>query len=148
MIGNTLTACWWMASDFVTYYSLTALFATHLQKDLGLSPALVTTPFLPSISSVSSQWGSGAASATHRSPLGNDHPGWIAVPLAPVYLLTHRFHLDLRRVCRRRVRSAAAACTANYRAIWPSGSPPRCGRRQAPSAITKEQSSAALCRWC
>ena len=42
--GNTLTACWWMASGFVTYYSINALFATHLQKDLGLSPALVATP--------------------------------------------------------------------------------------------------------
>src|SRR5215831_15303659 len=46
LLYNTLTACWWMASNFVLYYSLTALFATHLQKDLGLSPALVATPFL------------------------------------------------------------------------------------------------------
>ena len=35
LLGNTLTACWWMASCFVTYYSIWALFATHLQKDLG-----------------------------------------------------------------------------------------------------------------
>src|SRR6476646_3152076 len=34
-LGNTLTACWWMASCMVTYYSIWALFATHLQKDLG-----------------------------------------------------------------------------------------------------------------
>ena len=38
LLGNTLTACWWMASGFVTYYSINALFATHLQKDFGLSP--------------------------------------------------------------------------------------------------------------
>src|SRR5919201_5963911 len=38
MIANTLTACWWMAGGFVTYYSINAMFATHLQKDLGLSP--------------------------------------------------------------------------------------------------------------
>ena len=38
MLGNTLTACWWMASNFVLYYSLTALFATHLQKDLAPEP--------------------------------------------------------------------------------------------------------------
>ena len=44
LIGNTLTACWWMASGFVVYYSIWALFATHLQKDLQLSPALVATP--------------------------------------------------------------------------------------------------------
>src|SRR5262249_9458287 len=44
VLGNTLTACWWMASGFVIYYSIWALFATHLQKDLNLSPALVATP--------------------------------------------------------------------------------------------------------
>ncbi len=42
-LGNTLTACWWMLSAFVTYYSIFALFATHLQKDLGLSPGLIAT---------------------------------------------------------------------------------------------------------
>jgi MFS transporter, SHS family, lactate transporter len=43
-IGNTLTACWWMASCMVTYYSIWALFATHLQKDLGLGPLMVGAP--------------------------------------------------------------------------------------------------------
>ena len=40
MIGNTLTACWWMASNFIVYYSIWALFATHLQKDLNMSTKL------------------------------------------------------------------------------------------------------------
>ena len=40
---NTVTACWWMISGFIVYYSINALFATHLQKDLNLSPALVAT---------------------------------------------------------------------------------------------------------
>jgi MFS transporter, SHS family, lactate transporter len=44
VLGNTLTACWWMVSSFIVYYSINALFATHLQKDLGLSPGLVATP--------------------------------------------------------------------------------------------------------
>jgi MFS transporter, SHS family, lactate transporter len=44
VLSNTLTACWWMASCMVTYYSIWALFATHLQKDLGLSPGLIATP--------------------------------------------------------------------------------------------------------
>src|SRR5207302_1525150 len=44
LLGHTLTACWWMASSFLVYYSINALFATHLQKDLNLSPALVATP--------------------------------------------------------------------------------------------------------
>ena len=39
LLGNTITACLWMASGFVIYYSIWALFATHLQKDLSLSPA-------------------------------------------------------------------------------------------------------------
>ena len=44
VLGNTLTACWWMASCMGTYYSIWGLFATHLQKDLGLSPGLIATP--------------------------------------------------------------------------------------------------------
>jgi SHS family lactate transporter-like MFS transporter len=41
MIGNILNACWWMASAFVTYYSVTVLFATHLQVDLKMSPGAI-----------------------------------------------------------------------------------------------------------
>src|SRR5689334_8868068 len=44
VLGNTLTACLWMASAFVVYYSVYGLFATHLQKDLHFSPALVAMP--------------------------------------------------------------------------------------------------------
>jgi MFS transporter, SHS family, lactate transporter len=35
-----------MASGFITYYSINALFATHLQKDLGLSPMAVAMPIM------------------------------------------------------------------------------------------------------
>ncbi len=38
---NTLTACWWMASAFIVYYSIFALFATYLTRDLKLSAAEV-----------------------------------------------------------------------------------------------------------
>ena len=38
MLPNTLTACLWMGSGFVTYYTIFGLFATHLQKDLGFGP--------------------------------------------------------------------------------------------------------------
>ncbi len=44
LIGNTLSACWWMTSAFVIYYSIWSLFATHLQKDLNFSPAQVAMP--------------------------------------------------------------------------------------------------------
>jgi MFS transporter, SHS family, lactate transporter len=44
LLRNTLTACVMMASGFVVYYANYALFATHLQLDLHLSPALVALP--------------------------------------------------------------------------------------------------------
>jgi SHS family lactate transporter-like MFS transporter len=44
VLGNTLTACLWMASSFVVYYSVYGLIATHLQKDLSFGPALVALP--------------------------------------------------------------------------------------------------------
>jgi SHS family lactate transporter-like MFS transporter len=44
MLPNTLTACLWMASGFVTYYTVFGLFATHLQKDLHFGPGDVALP--------------------------------------------------------------------------------------------------------
>ena len=44
MLWNTLTACWWMAASMCTYYSIWALFAAHLQKDLGLPPMMTGLP--------------------------------------------------------------------------------------------------------
>ena len=44
LLGNTLTTCLMMASAFVIYYANYALFATHLQLDLKLSPGLVALP--------------------------------------------------------------------------------------------------------
>src|SRR3974390_3228782 len=47
MIGKTALACWWMAGGgLVTYYSINGMFATHLQKDLGFSPAMIATPII------------------------------------------------------------------------------------------------------
>ena len=39
MLGNTLTACWWMAGQMVVYYSIYGLFATWLQRDFKLAAA-------------------------------------------------------------------------------------------------------------
>jgi len=44
VLPNTLTACLWMGSGFVTYYTVFGLFATHLQKDLHFSPGSVALP--------------------------------------------------------------------------------------------------------
>jgi SHS family lactate transporter-like MFS transporter len=44
VLGNTITACLWMGSGFVVYYSVYGLFATHMQKDLHFSPGMVALP--------------------------------------------------------------------------------------------------------
>jgi SHS family lactate transporter-like MFS transporter len=44
VLGNTLTACLWMGSGFVVYYTVFGLFPTHLQKDLHFSPGDVALP--------------------------------------------------------------------------------------------------------
>jgi SHS family lactate transporter-like MFS transporter len=44
VLGNTLTACLWMGSGFVVYYTVFGLFPTHLQKDLHFSPGAVALP--------------------------------------------------------------------------------------------------------
>ena len=38
LLENTVSASWWMTSSFVVYYSINALFATHLQQDLHFTP--------------------------------------------------------------------------------------------------------------
>jgi SHS family lactate transporter-like MFS transporter len=94
MIGNTLNACWWMASAFITYYSVTVLFATHLQVDLNLSPAAIgevgvaanLVTFLASV-----VWGLVADKYGRRAAM--IIPAMIAIPLAPVYLLSTDFTL-------------------------------------------------------
>ena len=76
LLGNTLTACWWMASSFLVYYSINALFATHLQKDLKLEPGgWSRRRSCWRTSARFSRMGSGAGSRTLRPPLVDDHPG-------------------------------------------------------------------------
>lgn len=94
LLGNTLSACWWMASGFVTYYSVNALFATHLQKDLGLSPAMVATPIALANIAVfvaSGWWGWLADKIGRRWAM--IIPALLAVPVAPLYLLTNNLSL-------------------------------------------------------
>jgi len=89
MLGNTLTACWWMASAFVTGYSILALFPTHLQKDLALSPGLVALPVLLQnlmFFLSSPLWGWMADRIGRRWAI--IIPALIAIPIAPAYLLT------------------------------------------------------------
>src|SRR5271168_868984 len=92
--GNTLTACWWMASGFVTYYSINALFATHLQVDLHMSPGAigqvgVAANLVTFLSAAG--WGWLADKLGRRAAM--IIPALIAIPLAPMYLLTGDFTL-------------------------------------------------------
>jgi MFS transporter, SHS family, lactate transporter len=92
VLANTLTACVWMAGGFVAYYSVNALFATHLQKDLHLSPGLVATPiFFANLGLFLSScgWGWLADKVGRRSAI--IIPALIALPLAPLYLLSSDF---------------------------------------------------------
>ena len=94
MLRNTLTACWWMASGFVTYYSVTVLFATHLQVDMKLSPSAigeigVAANLVTFLSSA--LWGWLADKIGRRASM--IIPAIIAIPLAPLYLLSGNFAL-------------------------------------------------------
>jgi len=89
MLANTLLACWWMASNFVLYYSLTALFVPHLQKELGMSPAVAFWPVLAFnlVGFVAMGfWGRLGDRVGRRWSM--IIPALIAVPLAPIYLMT------------------------------------------------------------
>jgi MFS transporter, SHS family, lactate transporter len=92
LLGNTLTTCLMMASAFVIYYANYALFATHLQLDLKLSPALVALPialantcfFLSSLF-----WGWLAERIGRRWAIMI--PAALGVPTAFIYLLAQDY---------------------------------------------------------
>jgi SHS family lactate transporter-like MFS transporter len=91
-LANTLTACWWMASGFTVYYSIFALFATHLQKDLALSAALVSVPLMFSNAATfvaSFIWGRVADTLGRRWSM--IIPAVIALAITPTYLLTNDY---------------------------------------------------------
>jgi SHS family lactate transporter-like MFS transporter len=43
-LWNTFTACLWMTGQFLVYYSMIAMFASWMQKDLKFSPGEVALP--------------------------------------------------------------------------------------------------------
>jgi len=94
MLGNTLTTCLMMASAFVIYYANYALFATHLQLDLHLSPALVALPIaLANTCSFLSSlfWGWLGERIGRRWAILI--PAALGVPTAFLYLLTQDYTL-------------------------------------------------------
>jgi SHS family lactate transporter-like MFS transporter len=92
ILGNTMTACWWMASAFVVAYSINGMFATYLQKDLQLSPALVALPvLLGSLGQFASGFGWGWLADRLGRRWGMILPALCGLPLAPLYLFTHDY---------------------------------------------------------
>jgi len=94
ILGNTATACWWMASSFVVAYSISGMFATYLQKELQLSPGLVALPVM--LLSVG-QFGSGLMWGWVADRIGRRWamilPAALGIPLVPLYLFTHSYAL-------------------------------------------------------
>ena len=89
-LGNTLNALWWQVSGMVVYYSIWSLFATHLQVDLHLSPALVATPLM--LGNVAfflgaTGWGWVADRLGRRWTL--ILIAAIGIPITPIYLFSH-----------------------------------------------------------
>jgi MFS transporter, SHS family, lactate transporter len=89
VVGNMLNACWFQCAGFVTYYSINALFATHLQKDLHLSTALIATPLILSnlfVFLASSSWGVVSDRIGRRWAM--IIPALISMAIVPIYLLS------------------------------------------------------------
>src|SRR6202043_3936006 len=92
MIGNTALACWLMAGGLVTYYSINGMFATHLQKDLGLSPGLIATPIVIANAVVflsSGMWGFIGDRIGRRWAM--IIPGLLGIPVAFWYMLSGNY---------------------------------------------------------
>jgi MFS transporter, SHS family, lactate transporter len=90
MLANTLLACWWMASNFVLYYSIWSLFATHLQQDLKLTAMGTAVPFMLAniLSFLGMCWWGWTADIIGRR-WAMIIPAAIAIPIAPLYLFTN-----------------------------------------------------------
>jgi MFS transporter, SHS family, lactate transporter len=89
LIGNVLNACWFQCAGFVTYYSINSLFATHLQRDLHLSTALIATPLILAnlfVFIASSGWGVVSDRIGRRWAM--IIPALVSLAITPFYLLS------------------------------------------------------------
>ncbi|MGH7110444.1 MAG: MFS transporter [Stellaceae bacterium] len=91
-LGNTLTACWWMASGFVCAYSVAGLFPTYLEKDLHLHPELVALPvMLQSVLFFLSGFGWGLVADRLGRRWALILPAIFGILCAPLYLVTTNY---------------------------------------------------------
>lgn len=89
LLFNTLTGILWMAAAFCVYYSIWALFATYLQKELNWTPLMVATPLFWAniiVFAGSAVWGV-VSDVWGRRP-GIIVPATIAIFVTPLYLWT------------------------------------------------------------
>jgi MFS transporter, SHS family, lactate transporter len=78
-----------MAGGLVTYYAINGMFATHLQKDLGLSPAMIATPIVFAnlvVFLASMFWGWAGDRIGRRWAM--IIPGLLGIPVAFCYMLS------------------------------------------------------------
>ena len=89
LLGNTLTACWYMAGAFVVYYAVNGLFATWLQQELHAAVAVIATAVLLSnLGAVGAGafWGWAADRIGRRGTILLQ--ATLTYAVAPAYLLT------------------------------------------------------------
>jgi SHS family lactate transporter-like MFS transporter len=89
LLGNTLTACWYMAGALVAYYAVNGLFATWLQQELNAPAALIATAVLLSnvgMFTAGGLWGWLADRIGRRGTIVIQAA--LTCAIAPAYLLT------------------------------------------------------------
>lgn len=89
MLGNTVSACLWMGSGFVIYYTVFGMFATHLQKDLHFGAGAIALPLALTNACTfvaSGFWGWVADRMGRR--WGMIIPAAIGMVITPFYLFT------------------------------------------------------------
>ncbi len=90
LLGNTLTACWWVAGTIIVYYSVYALFATWLEAELKVDAAIIATAVLLSnLAGFVSCWVWGGLADLIGRRGSNMIQAAITIVVAPGYLLTH-----------------------------------------------------------
>jgi MFS transporter, SHS family, lactate transporter len=94
VLWNTITACMWMSSGFVTYYATFGLFATYLQKDLKMSAAAVGWPLvLANIATFLAAFFWGALADRIGRRWAMILPAGIGLLVTPLYLATADYTL-------------------------------------------------------
>jgi MFS transporter, SHS family, lactate transporter len=89
---NTITACLWMASSFIVYYSVYGMFATHLQKDLHFTPAYVAMPIaLANLVAFSGNGLWGVVADIYGRRWAMIIPAAIGIFITPLYLFVHDY---------------------------------------------------------